>query len=244
MIASNRPKICIYVADITPLKKADLFDEVYRSVSEEREKKIDRMRFQKDRCLSLGVECLLMCACRDFGVDYERERVITEAFSKPKFADLPLHFNLSHSEERVMCVMSNLPVGCDVEKNNPIDLDIAKRFFFEEEYRAIESCETQKSREDLFFRLWTLKESFMKCTGLGFQLPLNEFSISVGPEGIRVKQSLDDAHYIFFEKDLQDGYKYAWCIRAPAKGKCVYDSIAQFKQIEFGHNHITILTKR
>lgn len=222
--------VYIYTADVTPLQSPDLFQSVYWCVSEERRKKTDRLRFAKDKYLSLGVECLLLRACRDFGVDYKRQRIVTDAFSKPKFADSPLHFNLSHSGERVLCVMSSFPVGCDVEKRHAVDLNIAKRFFFEDEYCAIEACRTQEEREALFFKLWTLKESFMKCTGLGFRLPLNAFSVSAEADEIRVKQSVDDARYILSERSVDDGYQYAWCIKDDADSRRIYD--VQWKQME------------
>ena len=222
--------VCLYTADVTPLENSDLFRNVYWCVSEERRKKTDRLRFAKDKYLSLGVECLLLCACRDFGVDYKRQRIVADAFSKPKFADSPLHFNLSHSGQRVLCAMSALPVGCDVEKRHAVSLNIAKRFFFEDEYRAIEACQTQEEQEALFFKLWTLKESFMKCTGLGFRLPLNAFSVSAEVGEIRVKQFVDDAHYTLSERSTDDGYQYAWCIKDETAGRRAYD--VQWKQME------------
>ncbi|MBO6268186.1 MAG: 4-phosphopantetheinyl transferase family protein, partial [Clostridium sp.] len=63
----------------------------------------------------------------------------------------------------------------------------------------------------LFFRFWTLKESFMKATGLGFRLPLDAFSIIPGPEGVTLRQQVDSRQYYFREYDLQDGYRYALC---------------------------------
>lgn len=217
---SDNPKTSVYIADIAPLRNSELFDTLYKSVSEERRERTDRMRLEKDKCLSLGAEYLLMSACRDFGIDYKKERIITDAFSKPKFADFPVYFSLSHSEERVMCIMSELQVGCDVEKNHPIDLRIARDFFFEDEFRVIEACTTQKEQMAMFFRLWTLKESFMKCTGLGVRLPLDSFAILLEPDGIKVNQTVDDSKYLLFEKNLHDGYSYAWCLNLP-KLNCV-----------------------
>lgn len=222
----------VYLADASSLQDDSLFEAVYLSVSEERRKKTDRIRFRKDKCLSLGAEYLLMCACREFGIDYKNESIIKTGFSKPVFSDSRVHFNLSHSGERVMCIMSEFPVGCDVEKKHPVNLRIAKRFFAEDEYRAIESCETQEAREDMFFRLWTLKESFMKCTGLGLSLPLNGFSISVNGGEACVKQSVDQACYTLFERNYDDGYRYAWCIKGSSGVPDVSGSEVQWKQIE------------
>ena len=89
--------------------------------------------------------------------------------------------------------------------------EVAEHFFFREEYEALQNCRASEERKILFFRFWTLKESFMKATGLGFRLPLDAFSIIPGPEGVTLRQQVDSRQYYFREYDLQDGYCYALC---------------------------------
>ena len=108
-----------------------------------------------------------------------------------------------------MCSVSDSDVGCDVERIRPIDLEIAKRYFFGTEYEAI-ADEEEDSRYDMFYRFWTLKESFMKATGLGFGIPLDSFRITLGKD-IRVEQKVDDREYHLTEFSASDGYRYACC---------------------------------
>lgn len=220
-------EIRIYTADVTPLNSEDVFETVYRSVSERRRAKTDRLRFMKDKCLSLGAEYLLMRACRDFGADYANEPVTETGNGKPAFEKCPAFFNLSHSENTAMCVMSYVPVGCDVEKIADAGFGVAKRFFSADEYAELENCKTDAERRDMFYRLWTLKESFMKCTGLGFKLPARSFSISAGSGGIAVTQNVDGSHYSFFEKRTDDGYRYAVCAKdySPAGDETIEKNI-------------------
>lgn len=104
-------------------------------------------------------------------------------------------------------------------------MEIAKRFFFAEEYKSLMNCTDDAHRNDLFFRCWTLKESFMKVTGLGFDLPLNEFCIIMGENGISVRQNVDSRHYYFKEFFLNDGFKYAVCIAdKPINDGCLHFS--------------------
>lgn len=207
-------KTVIYASDTSELENDPcLFDTLYSSVSPLRREKTDRMRLLNGKCLSLGVESLLMRACLDFGIDYSAAEITVSERSKPGFKDIPVYFSLSHSGNRAMCVMSDLPAGCDVEKINGVNPSIAERFFSAEENAALRSCVSVREREELFFTLWTLKESFMKCTGLGFSLPLNAFSVSVTPEGISVDQTVDDSRYALFSRDPGDGYRYAWCVK-------------------------------
>lgn len=214
MFTKNNTIINIYTADVSPLEDDVLFEKAYRLVSERRREKTDRMAQRKDKMLSLGAECLLICACRSFGVNYTNEEIVLNKYSKPTFANSPLFFNLSHSENRVMCVMADTEVGCDTEKTGKADIKIAKRFFSGEEYRMIEECATEEEKKDLFYRLWVLKESFMKCTGLGFHIPLDSFSIVPG-EAVKIRQSFDGSRYGFIEGETADGYKYAVCMKEP-----------------------------
>lgn len=209
------PRVYIYTADVASLYDEDVFARVYGAVNVYRRAKTDSLRFLKDKCLSLGAEYLLMQACRDTGIDYKAQSVTADACGKPCFDGCPLQFNLSHSGERAMCIISDAAVGCDVEKTDGVNTRVADRFFSDDEKRALNACTDADEKTDLFYRLWTLKESFIKCTGLGLRMPLNSFSVSV--EGDTTALSLPDgcARYILRELPINDGFKYAWCLRCP-----------------------------
>lgn len=215
MNITQPPLTRVYTADIAALEEEAAFDAAYHAVSQTRREKTDKLCFRKGKCLSLGVELLLMRACRDAGVDYARERIVTDALSKPVFASCPLQFNLSHSGQRVMCALSAFPVGCDVEKTGPAGPEIANRFFHKDEILALNACETPEARADMFYRLWTLKESFIKCTGQGLRTPLSTFCVSLRPDGPILSQVEDAALYHLREFDRGDGYRYALCVRLP-----------------------------
>ena len=136
---------------------------------------------------------------------------MTDELGKPWFVGCPYHFNLSHSGWQAMCVMSKFPVGCDVERRRNLDRDIGERCFSERERQLLQQC-GEEAKEELFFKLWTLKESFMKCTGLGFHLALKDFSIVFERDKIGVEQTVDEGSYSLYERFV-DGYQYAWCIR-------------------------------
>lgn len=211
-MSGEKPRISVYVADAGELSRDDLFDRVYASVSDERKRKTDRYRFRKDKNLSLCAEYLLMRACSEFGVDYKSESVTAFGQGKPRFSRAPVCFSLSHSGERGMCVMSDREVGCDVEKTGGDHMAVARRFFSAPELSMLEKCKTEGEREELFCRLWTLKESFIKCTGEGLSLPLDSFSVVDDGEIIKILHT-DSGEYAFFEKDLEGDYRYALCVK-------------------------------
>ena len=199
----------IYVTDTSALMKRQLFAKAYEAVPPERRRRIDRFRFPKDRCRSLGAGVLLNRALAEAGVD-EAEFVYGE-YGKPRLADQKgVHFNLSHAGDRAMCVIAPFRVGCDVERIGHRGAGVAERFFAPEEYDLIMSA-PESERSDAFTRLWALKESFLKATGLGLTLPLSAFTVRVGEDGVSVRQDVDGNSYRFFELDPGDGYRYAVC---------------------------------
>ena len=106
----------IYIADISVLKDSSAFENLLKRVPDYRQKKAMSFKFPKGQMQSLGVGLLLHKACEDAGIVGADERVAYGENEKPYLADFPdVHFNLSHSGERMMCVLSPFDVGCDVE---------------------------------------------------------------------------------------------------------------------------------
>ena len=202
--------IKVYTADAGPLSAPERYRRVYDSVSPWRREKVDRFRFDRDRRLSLGAGALLEAALAAEGV--ADLAMAMGQNGKPRLLHgTGIHFNLSHSGTRVLCAVSDHEIGCDVEQIKHADLQLARRCFHPGEYAALLKCPDEARRDDLFYRLWTLKESFMKATGLGFQLPLNQFCVTFRGSEVVVQQSVDARDYFFREFDLNDGYKYALC---------------------------------
>ena len=96
-------------------------------------------------------------------------------------AELPLRFNLSHSDKRVVCAVAlDQPVGVDIEytqRKNDV-LSIADHYFSTSEVAALFALPKQQ-QEDRFFDYWTLKEAYMKADGQGISLGLGNFSFAI-----------------------------------------------------------------
>jgi 4'-phosphopantetheinyl transferase len=153
-------------------------NNIPRSISEDRIKKSSKYFHKKDKKLSIGVEILLNHALDKIGIiDHILD---TDEYGKPYLKNYPdIHFNLSHSEKYVACAVSDSPVGVDIEYIHDIDMNIAKHYFYGTEYEYILNNNNKKKA---FFELWVLKESYMKMTGLGFRLALDEFCIELNEE--------------------------------------------------------------
>ncbi|MDY6427242.1 MAG: 4'-phosphopantetheinyl transferase superfamily protein, partial [Bacteroidales bacterium] len=142
--------------DVTPLVSYPaLFAAWYAKMPAWRRRRIDSMKHESGKALSLGVGVLLHKALSEMGIE-EPDEVSMNEFEKPFYKEHPeIHFSLSHSGVMAMCAISDRPVGCDVEKIRERDLDIAKRFFTSEEYDLIKSQKTDELQTKMFFRIWT-----------------------------------------------------------------------------------------
>ncbi|MBQ5463050.1 MAG: 4'-phosphopantetheinyl transferase superfamily protein [Fibrobacter sp.] len=185
-------------------------------------------KFPKGKMQSLGVGLLLRQACVDAGLGLADAHVAYGENGKPYLTDFPeVQFNLSHSGERVMCVLSPFETGCDVETIKGDRGRLAERFFMPEESAWIKHFETLEKQSDAFYRLWTLKECYMKVTGRGMSLMPDKFSLNVDENGnISLFHEGNRMEYAFREINLHDGYRYAYCIKndgenAPQEVRCV-----------------------
>lgn len=222
----------VYFADTTELDNPELYNCLYNAVSKERRIKTDSMKFQKDKLLSLGAEYLLMQACSEYGIDYKKQKVKLTENKRPVFENCEFDFNIAHSENRVMCVISKNRAGCDVEFVKPIDMEIAKRFFNNREYEEVMACETEEQRIDMFYRMWTLRESFVKCTGTGLIMKTDEYRVTLKESEPKVLQTYDSKKYRLFEFNNNDGYKYACCMQSSFYREDQNEK-TQFKRIRF-----------
>jgi 4'-phosphopantetheinyl transferase len=153
----------------------------------------------------------LAAAVLDFSLSYEDEIAYTEE-GKPYFR---MHkeccYNLSHSGQYAVCIIGDTPVGIDVEGRRPFRLNVAKRFFSPQECEWIMEPvndaqeEQDKRKEQRFFRLWTLKEAYVKATGIG---------IGKGIKTIEFTPQSDNSDRLkFADVDLAEKfymYEYEW----------------------------------
>ena len=97
---------------------------------------------------------------------------------KPYLPGADIRFNLSHSNDQVLIgVTRSVEIGVDVESSDrELDvLGLAQRFLSEEEYGYLKDRH-QQDRRALFFKLWVLKEAFVKALGLGLSMSLTSFA--------------------------------------------------------------------
>lgn len=160
----------------------------------------------------LGYSLLSHLLAAETGERRESLKLVFDYYGKPHWPGSGLHFNLSHSGEWIACGLARTPIGVDVEKVQPIDLEIADNFFAPSEVADLRSLPQEKQQE-YFFTLWSLKESYIKAEGLGVSIPLHSFwfkALQGGEIHFGSNKGDDRWHFQLYPFDQQ--YKLAVCV--------------------------------
>ncbi len=121
---------------------------------------------------------------RYVGVDPAQLEFEYGEHGKPALSTGGVSFNLSHSGGwAVVAVINEGAVGVDIEVlRNDLDVEaLAQRYFHPREAEMVVS-EQGEARRRMFFRCWTVKESYLKMVGVGL-------SGSLGGVGVDLKNT-------------------------------------------------------
>ena len=178
--------------------------ELMKDFSEERKKKILRYMRTDSRKQGLGAGILLNHVLKQHG--YRMEDITYGSHGKPEIQGL--FFNLSHSHDYILCVVSEKPVGCDIEKVGLLRPKVADRYFTSYEADYLNQF-SDEEKAKVFYRIWTMKESYTKMTGEGIQSGLKRCEFRMGDA---VSVFLDGKRCDCYIKEYDlDGYKVSVC---------------------------------
>lgn len=105
-------------------------------------------------------------------------RLVRPEGGKPYLEGSPFRFSLSHTGNVAACALATEEVGLDLEAVRTEPKGVAARFFTAEENAELDAA-APGERNQLFFTLWTAKESYLKLTGKGLAGGLSTFSVSL-----------------------------------------------------------------
>lgn len=113
-----------------------------------------------------------------YSIDKDRLTIARGLYGKPYFINYKdLHFNISHSDNKIVCAISTTPIGVDIEKISSPNLMLAKRFFLPLESFLIFSAKLKIMKTLCFYTIWTRKEAYVKNIGKGLSIRLNSFNV-------------------------------------------------------------------
>lgn len=192
------------------------YDMLYRQLYDERRLAVDRLKNRKAVYVSMTAGITLMeLLRRELGLTPDKLAIACGSNGKPYLADYPeFHFNISHSGEYVVAACGNCELGVDIEGLREADLAVARRCFTSDEKEYV-LCGNVDETSERFFRIWTMKEAYLKYTGQGISVPLNSFSVDAK------RKCLDNGEYVF-EEFVFDGYILNVCTEEKRNIKCYF----------------------
>lgn len=202
----------VYALEIDRNINENEFAKLLDYVSPEKKGRIQRfMRFEDAQRSLLGDILARYALCKKIGIKNKSLIFTKNEYGKPFLKHYDTHFNISHSANWVLCAVDTKPVGVDVEKVSSIDFNIAKRFFSPQEYMLLMN-QAEDKRQEFFFKIWTLKESFIKAEGKGLSIPLDSFNFEMNGNDINVSDNSGRRDYQFVQAFLDNGTVFAACI--------------------------------
>jgi len=185
----------IYITKVENADFTEFLAEAMPLLTDERREKTANYKNESDKVTSAAAELLLAFAIDEqlmsgtslfTGGDNERGATLrpvkwrkltagspgltyTMTWSdkgKPVFAEPGApYFSISHTDNLAAVVLSDVPVGIDIEGKRSVSDAMIKKAFSEADASWILSAEDEESRQQRFLRAWTLKESYVKMLG-------------------------------------------------------------------------------
>lgn len=204
--------VTTYLFDCSVFEDRGLFWEMFRKMPQKRQEKINVYRFWDDKYLSLGAGVLLSHGLKERGLLQTETSVVYNENGKPYWRDGGIFFNISHSGKYAACSFSDKETGVDIEELSDVSEELMRAVCTDAEYQYLLAA-GEKQKED-FFRLWTAKESFMKCIGTGLDTDPAELEVAFGRR-VQMTQGVS-AESCFFKEYEVEGYSMTVCSRENA----------------------------
>lgn len=217
--------IKIYIGNIAALSDGDIFRKYVELLDETRKNKVWGCKQEEDKKRSLLAGYLIQVGVKEWikeksGLQADATPLslsyVYGADGKPYLRDhRDIHFSLSHSGMYVAAAFSTEEVGIDIQEHRELKTDIAGRFFSAEDQELLEKTE---NRKDSFYRMWAVKEAYMKLTGEGMRQGMNaavmeaegEHDITILSKGIIRKKEKNNSAYFRIYDNIK-GYSIAVC---------------------------------
>lgn len=122
-----------------------------------------------------------------------------------------IYFNISHSNDYVICGIDDNEIGIDIEKNLDMDLSISELVLSNYEREKLLELDKYEQKK-YFYMIWTLKESFLKYTGEGLNDELRRLSFDCSEEiKLHFENDLSVSNLNFSEIQIDPEYKCHVC---------------------------------
>lgn len=191
-------QIQVYIQKVNRAYLEQNFETVIKHLYPERKSRVLAFKRREPAYVSITAGWMLQTLIMQmYGIAPEQLVLEKNENGKPYLKEHPeFSFNLSHAGDYVVLAYGSQPLGIDIERIREKNLQVAARCFTEREYQYVlgkEPVEAEEgarqtarlftdpvqvdSVEERFFKLWTMKEAYLKLTGQGISVPLRSFSV-------------------------------------------------------------------
>lgn len=152
------------------------YKSIYESINNFKKKDIDKLPTIDDKKRSiLGIK-LLMNLLLEKNINYNNLKFTKNKDGKPSITNYPLFYSTSHSDEYVICALSDKEIGIDIQSIQNINFKIMNSFFDKDE-------KFYSNNNENYTKVLSLKEAYGKCYGFGINC-IKEVKFSIKEENI------------------------------------------------------------
>lgn len=162
--------------DVRKFEDERFLNEALANASDFRRKKYEAINNHLGKLQVIANTYLLNKCLNKLGLNEKDMEYIVEKNGKLRFANKPdVHFNLSHSKNMSLAVVSDEPVGCDIQFVDKVDEKLYDLVLSEEEKKYVVGASVNSvgasctSLEERFYELWAMKEAIIKKDGSGLR---------------------------------------------------------------------------
>lgn len=151
---------------------------------------------------------ILRCELMKYGIDYDNEEILKNIYGKPYLkGHRDIHYNISHCNGAVAVYISDNENGIDIEDIRMFTMKVVDRIcaFNEKKY-----MESNSYSNESFFRIWTLKEAYIKAVGMGLAYSLQNVSFEIGDDKAKIV-SANKYNAVVGQMKLTGGYILSYC---------------------------------
>lgn len=138
----------------------------WRCVTPEKRERILRQRVQQNADNILLGDVLVKVVIKEtFHIPISEQRFGYGEYGKPYLLGYPeIQFNISHSNQYIVCGICDRPIGVDIQKTGTYKQTVAERVCSQAELQKILES---KDRDSKFIKIWSAKEAILKAYGHG-----------------------------------------------------------------------------
>ncbi|GIQ67604.1 hypothetical protein DUZ99_11065 [Xylanibacillus composti] len=203
----------IYAWRVSEMLEGRRYEQLCTLVTKERLERSGRFLREIDTCRSLMGEAMIrLVAAADLNLSLSSIRFQLGEYGKPEISGSNSYrFNLSHSGDWVVLFTTKdgSRIGIDVEQIGDMLWQVAESVLTDRELSDLRGHAAEQ-QPAYFYRLWTMKESYIKALGTGLSMPLKQFSILRTADGF-AGRGAGAENFSFQAYELDDSHKLSAC---------------------------------